>query len=241
MKIYAVTLGFAPSRILLTTFDQVYKTIGIPVQHLLLNNHYPVDEERNDELVRAICQAYGVKYYDLGENVGLAAGYNYLLRDVIPYDPESIVIGIDPDTWPITKGWGAALADVHSDPKIGWATLQNQASERELKERGFTARSVKDVPIYSAHQACVNSICAWKLSMLKELNWLSEPKKYYGGIEGHMFHMVKKMGLDWVYLPTFKEESSALVSSEELYRTYKWNYAHLNNTQLSFKEWLKLQ
>ncbi len=245
MRVHIVSLGFAPARVFLACMDQVYKTIGLKdFNHILLNNHYPVDKARNDFLIEQICRSYGIKFHDVGENIGLAAGYNLLLNNLRfadKADDEDIVIGIDPDVWPISKGWGQALIDVMSgDPAVAWASLWiNSATERETTERGYTPNIINGVKVRELKQASMNSICAWRLGVLRELGGLEEPKKYYGGVEGQMFPKMVERGLKWVFLEDFKEECSPLVNSEDLYRVYKWEYAHKNSTQLDFESWLK--
>lgn len=241
MRVVVVTLGYAPARILLACLDQVYKTIGLDnVEHYLLNNRYPIDQERNDKLVKSICDAYGITYFDLGYNLGLSAGYNYLIEQAKLND-DDLVIGIDPDVFPVTPGWGAALFETMQESSFAWASLQNPHSKRELTERGFTEIIINKIKIQIAHQACVNSVCMWRYGVLKQLGFLQEPKKYYGGIESMMFPMVQRLGKHWVYLSDFHEMASPLVESEPLYKKFKWEYAHKLTTTLEFKEWLKLE
>jgi hypothetical protein len=238
MKVVMVTLGFAPARILLTCIDQVYRTIGISPKHYLLNNHYPVNKEINDYLVLSICKAYGINYYTLGKNVGLQKGYNFLI-ETAQLEDDDLIIGVDPDTYPITPGWGKALLKVMEDDRIGWATLQNEASERELVERGHDKETINGVNVLIAHAPCVNSVCCWKWKILKQMGGLQEPREWYGGIECMMWGMLEKLGKRWAYLQDFKEERNDLVKSETVYTEYKWEYAHKGSTKLDFESWLK--
>lgn len=239
MRVFMVTLGYAPARVLLACLDQVYQTIGVDVEHHLLNNHYPVDMVRNDTLVESICKAYKIRYHDLGHNSGLSGGYNYLIAN-LRTEPDDIIIGLDPDTFPVTPNWGRALVSVlQQDKRIAWASLMNPPAEPELKQRGYVPEMVGGELVWHAQQACVNSICAWRAGTLQELGGLQEPKKYYGGIESMMFPMVKRLGLSWAYLPEYREECSPLVESHPLYRKYKQEYALKNSTQDDFATWLK--
>src|SRR6266853_5194619 len=121
MKIYMVSLAFAPARIMIESMRQVYETIGnIKYEHLLLNNHYPIDKKRNDKLLMTLLASYDCTLYDLESNVVLSAGYNFLIEKCNLQD-EDIVLGIDPDVWPLTPGWGEALVKVLlADPTVGW-------------------------------------------------------------------------------------------------------------------------
>lgn len=239
MKVFVVTLAYAPARIFLTAIDQIYKTIGIDVEHHVLQQHYPVDEKRNSRLIEFICDEYGIHYHDLGENVGLSQGYNYLIS-LTGQDPNDIIIGADCDVYPVTKNWGKALVEIASFKEIGWTSLQNRNSIHELPKRGYIeAKTPNGTRIWQSHYPCTNSICAWRRETLIELNGLKEPKKYYGGIECQMFGMLNNLYKAWVYLPDYEEMSPEIVQSEPLYKEYKFEYALKNSTNLEFKDWLK--
>lgn len=218
--------------------DQVYKTIGSPITHHVLNNHYPVNEKRNDLEIMDDCASRIAWYHDLGENVGLAAGYNHLI-EVCGADDDEAIILCDPDVYPLTPKWGPALRTALRDHEIGIASLMFPTAKRELQERGFTEKTVHDVRLRIAKQACMNSICATTKRTLSLVNGMSEPKKYYGGFEGSMMVKLHGQGLQWAYLMDYGEDSHESVVSEEAYRTYKWEYAHKNSTNLGFKEWLE--
>jgi hypothetical protein len=233
-----VSLAFAPIRVISSCFQQVYKTIGRPVEHHVLTNHYPIDHDVNEKVVKALCEAYKITWHDLGQNVGLSAGYNHLINNLNLQD-DDVVIGVDPDTWPETPGWSNALVSVLQDKTIAWASLMNHHAVNELPQRGYTTHTVNGVIAYEAHQACVNSICAWPGWFLKRLNGLKEPNQWYGGIEIMSMPKIKQMGFKWVYLPEFKEAYHSRVEGDGPYRHYKWEYAHKHSTKLDFKAWLE--
>lgn len=239
MKIYAISLAYVPARIALTTLEQVYKTIGIkPERHLVLMQHYPVDEKRNDGLLRNIFDAYELETRDLCENVGLSQGYNYLVNQINLKD-EDIIIGIDLDVYPITPGWGQALADVASNPIVGWASLTFPVVDREMNERGFDIGIINGRNVKFPRQTCMSSICGVRAEMWKTLGGINEPKKYYGGAECATNPKIVALGKRWAYLPDFREEHTPLTGSEPLYAQWKWKYAIENSVQTDFRTWLK--
>ncbi len=239
MKIYMVSLAYAPSRIVIECMRQVYETIGIPVEHHVLMNHYPINQELNDKVLLAVFDHYKCKVHDLGANTGLSGGYNYLIQQLNLQD-DDIVLGLDLDCYPITQNYGQALVKVlRGDKSIGWASLQNQHSVRELSERGFTPHVVDSILVHEAHTACVNSICAWSGKFLNGFGGLQEPNKWYGGLEAMSFGKVKQLGFKWVYLPQYEERFHPTMQADRCYIVYKWSLAHLKTTTLSFAEWLK--
>jgi GT2 family glycosyltransferase len=240
MKIVMVSIAFAPARVIIECYKQVYKTIGnIQFEHYVLNNHYPDQEKFTDDVVKILCKHRNIKYFDLGENVGLSAGYNHLLNNIDLQD-DDIVIGVDPDTWPVTQGWGEALVKVLSEPNttIGWASLFTQHTQREFNERGYTKLIINGINCNKVNQAMLNSICAWKGKMLKEMKGLHEPRKFYGGFESMSYPIIKNLGFDWVFLPDYSEEFNDLVKADKFYTVYKYDYVH-GKTSLSFAEWLE--
>ncbi len=240
MRIFAVTLGFAPSSVLGSCLKQVYSTIGIPVEHHLLNNHFPIDKHKNNEEVKELCEYYNIKYHDENKNLGLQAGYNYLIDGLSPLDTD-VIIAIDPDTYPVTKNWGKALVEVASHPSVAWGSLMNPPAEREIIERGYKDIIINGIATKECRSPCVNSICAWPGSFLKAVGGLKEPNKFYGGIECMMWPMVKKLSKKWVYLSDYKEEAHESVQSHPLYKQYKWEYAHAHTTKDDFETWLHIR
>jgi hypothetical protein len=240
MKIVMVSIAFAPARVIIECYKQIYKTIGnIKFEHYVLNNHYPIDQDRNDALIKTLVESYSGKYFDLGSNVGLSEGYSYLMREA-KLEPDDIVIGIDPDVWPVTPNWGEALVKVLSEPNtnIGWVSLFNHHSQREFNERGFIELDVAGLKCYNTKTAMLNSICAWKGDLLIKMGGLKEPNKYYGGLESFSYGTVKQLGYNWVFLPEYKEDFNDLVKPDLCYKNYKWIYAHERSTKLDFASWL---
>ncbi len=235
-----VSLAYAPARVIIECLKQVYKTVGdIEFEHLVLNNHYPIDEERNDKILKTVFDSYNCKYFDLGENVGLSAGYTYLINQA-NLDDKDIVIGVDLDVWPTTQGWGNALVKVLQDRSIntGWASLYSHHSPREFKERGYTEVTLGGIKCHQVRTAMLNSICAWTTPMLKDLGGIKEPNRFYGGFESMSYPIIKSKGYEWVFLPDYTEEYNDLVKPDPCYRHFKYEYAHKHSTKLDLKNWL---
>lgn len=241
MAVYFVTIGYAPYTVLRNSIDQVYKTVGIqPERHILLDNGYPKNKAENSFLIHNVCQDYGVEYYNLGENLGLGAGYRWLIDKTRAGD-DDIIVGLDPDVWPITDNWGKALVDVmQAEPRVGWASLNVVPhTAREMIERGGVQSMLGGYVVQECPAACLNSICAWRPGMLRDLGGIHEPRKYYGGVESHMKPKLDLHSWRWVYLMDYKEEWNASVASEADYQQYKIEYAHKGSTKDDFETWLK--
>lgn len=240
MRVIMVSLAFAPARVIIECMKQLYKFPGdIKFEHYVLNNHYPIDKDRNDLLLKTLFDSYGCKYFDLGANTGLAAGYNYLIKQANIQD-DDIVIGADLDTYPVSPNWMNGIVNVmQADPTIGWCGLMNQHAKKELADRGCTTHTIANTVCLEGHTACVQSIIGWSGKSLNLLQELKEQNKWYGGMEVVSFPRLKQLNLRWVYLPQYNEEFSSLVEADRCYVIYKWSYAHLRNTTLDFESWIK--
>jgi hypothetical protein len=239
MKIYMVSLAFVPARIAIESMKQIYATIGdIKFEHHILQQHYPIAKDLNDRLLYTLFDHYDCNVHDLGKNIGLSGGYNYLINRLNLKD-DDLVIGTDLDVYPVTQGWGEALKRVaEADTNVGWISLQNQHSARELQERGYTPHNIGGVLCHEGHQACVQSIIGWTGRSLLGMGKLEENNQWYGGMESRSFPRLKALGLKWVYLPQYEEKFSPLVECDAPYRHYKWNLAHLKTTTLDFESWI---
>lgn len=243
MKIHMLHLGFAPARIFMTSVEQIHKTFGpLEGSKLCLWNHYPQYKHRNREVSKRVCEVFGIEWHDQGENLGLSAGYNFLIEKT-QYADDDIIIACDPDVYPVTQNWGVAMAAAFKEnPDLGWCTLMNEHSQREMKERGYEVREGRHAlspTLWFPKQAVINSICGFRGSALNALKGFHEPKKYYGGFEGCMFPRLLKAGFKWGFLQDFWEKHTPLVESEPIYREYKLEYGYYNRTNLSFEEYLR--
>lgn len=242
MRKIVITLGYVNARVFIPSMYQFYKTFGVPYgqfEHHFLNQHYPVDKARNEVFLKTICKEHRIEWHDHGSNLGLAGGFNRMLSDLSPSESD-LIVGLDPDTYPVSNGWGKAFFDVlATDKKVGWISMINPHSAREIPERGYSERESAGHKLWITKKAVVNSICAWPYGVLKRFGGLSEPKKFYGGLEGKMFPMFASNGLEWAFLKDFKEEYNDSIKSDALYQVWKWEYAHKNSTQDDFETWLK--
>lgn len=229
-KISVLTLGFMNWKIIARSFEQLYRTKTIEWDHLVLDQHYPLNEKENRESLKAICEEHGATLFDAGKNLGLHEGINYLLKQT----QAQAVIGYDPDSFPLKIGWDDAITKVLC-PKVVWATLGNPRSIQELKARGYEEKNLNFVRVWKTKQAVVNSICAWYVPWLNEVG-LSENRPYYGHLESPMFQKLK--GREWVFLPDYPEIDDLRYDHDKDYVLYKWAHAHLKTWDGDFKDWL---
>lgn len=228
MKI--LTISYHNEAISEIAYKQLNNTCsGTPVY--LLDNNYPLTKDKDH--VRNICDKYGFKYFNAGENLGLHEGYNYLAKQC----DDEIIILYDGDSYPITNEWDKALENVHLRPDIVWASLYNQHSYKEMDERGYDQVEINGYNCRITKRPVINSISAFKRSWLEEVSWFTEPSKYYGGLEMAMWYK-KKPEYKWAFLDDYKETALPNVGEIQdlIYTEYKIAHAHKGDPR-SFEEY----
>lgn len=241
MKIFAVTLGFMPVRILERSLRRYAATRhgGLEYRHVLLDQHYPLDKEANRAAVRALCRELEIEVLDAGRNLGLHHGFNYVLQQLSPA-PDDIVIAYDGDSTPLGQGWDLALVRaILGDPerKIVWASLSNPRSAKDLAERGYSEKLIDGhLPVRITKTAVTNSVCAWRFGWLQSVGLLSEPSAFYGHLEAAMF---SKLGSNqWAFVRDYVESDELRDLHDRAYVVYKWCHAHLRSWPGDFESWL---
>ena len=238
--IYVFTLGFAPARILEKSFEQLYKTTSLGSKnfvHVYLDQHYPIDKERNMGACRIICDMYGITYIDAGKNLGLHVGFNKML-DLVNLKPDDVVIAYDADSFPTESGWDSALISVLSDPNFGWVTIMNPRCKQELIENGYEVHDVAAYEVWTPRKDIVNSTCAWRGDFLIRSKGLHESRPFYGHLESSMWGKPNEQGLRWGFLPAFPESDHLRDLHDRDLVVYKWCHAHLKSWDGDFESWL---
>jgi predicted O-methyltransferase YrrM len=210
---------------------QLKKTATLDLPIYAVDNAYPFLTEK---MVDKLKKKYVLNIINARHNRGLAGGYNELVNEV---DADYAIL-FDCDSYPDTHGWDEAMMTVIKDEQMAYACLMFDIARNEMIDRGFTPWQCGPHVVWRPHSACVQSISCADLSYLREIGGLQEPKKYYGGLEGHMFHYWDdrhQIGYIDGYYETQRRGDSVI---NPLYTEYKWKYAH-EGYDGSFDEFLK--
>lgn len=232
---WTLILGFANKPTADRTLELFETTRTIDSRVVILDNHYPTSLNPPDWAEWA--NRLGGDYLDAGRNLGLHNGLNWMLQQLGATGNDQIV-GLDPDTMPITTGWDSALFSALRLPKVGWASLMNPISEGEMKTRGFEVSFEEGLHLQTTLRPVVNSICAFNLAWVLESGGFQEPTEYYGGVESCMWPHLQAKKQRWVFLQDFREGKFDVDLSDEAYRQYKWRHAH-EGMKGSFDEFLE--
>lgn len=242
MKTYIITLGFVPARIWEKCCKRVYdsRNKDLEIEHLFLYQHYPLEKDENKKRLQEICDIYGIHWLDAGKNLGLHKGFNFVLEQLrCRLNHKDVIIGLDPDTYPLSPGWDMALVTCFQNPRVGWASLMSERAKPELLERGFDEKMIGHQKVWFTKKPVVNSICAWSWGFLNTAGGLKEPREYYGGLEADMWIALKKQNLDWVFTVGWEEDDRLRNEQDHLYKVWKWRYSHELKTKKDFATWLK--
>jgi hypothetical protein len=131
--IHVITLGFVPSRIWRSSCEAFYrlKNPEINVSHHFLDQRYPINEEQNSLENSLINAEHNIITHCFGKNVGARDGFNRILSHIKPSD-DDIIVGYDPDSYPITQGFlGALCVPIMADRSIVWTTLNSRWSHQK--------------------------------------------------------------------------------------------------------------
>lgn len=236
--LYTITLGFTPSRILKESLRNFYATRCLQFEHIFLDNHYPINKEQNQLECMELCEEYGLTYIDAGKNLGLHHGFNYALKE-IGFKKDDIVIAFDADSYPTIPMWDLALWDTLQDPEIAWSSLMNPRSMGDLKSKGYETRTIENREIWIAHNAVVNSVCAFRGDFLTSTEGLHEPNDWYGHLETDMFGRLQTLGLRWGFVNGYGESDHLRDMHDRDYVVYKWCLAHHRSWSGDFESWLE--
>lgn len=241
MKVWTITLCFTDPDIIHDSLAQYRATASPQVEtvHVLVNQHWPIGKETNAAELEKIARKFGCLLLDPGRNLGLHDGFNWAWRKQNIPD-NAMVIGYDPDSWPVTPGWDQAMCDVFvSDPSVAWLSLWHIHAEREVIEdrRGGAIEVLGGHRVVPLKRPAINSICGFRQGWLRQVGGLWEGNAFYGGLEVGMW---EKLGQNrWVFLRDFREANELYDRMNPLYKEYKWKHAQTREWPGDFESFLK--
>lgn len=206
-------------------------TLNLPIY--AVDNAFPTLSPR---LVSRLKNKHGLTIIGERVNRGLAGGYNELINT---FKDIRYAILYDCDSNPVTKGWDAALMSVIQHENAAYLSLMFDVAKREMKERGFTPwlHNESGHVVWKPHAPCVQSVSCADLDYIRSVGGLSEPKKYYGGLEAHMWrHWNNQHQIGYID-GVYEEQANNAPDVNTDYREYKWKYAH-EGYKGSFDEYL---
>lgn len=239
--IYVLTMAFTEPQIVKRSLTQFKETFGLEegsYTHILLDQHYPLpDKQENACYLAEMACVFDCLLMRPFKNLGLHEGANFVCQQIGIQDSD-ILIGLDHDAWPTTKGWGPDLIKVLNDPTIAIASLWNKHAQ-DAPGRVWQPTTVQDVNCLEADQFAVNGISAFPGWFIRSSGGFSEPCAFYGHIEQAMWTKARAIDRRQVYLAQHFDDLARSAGHDARYGEYKHAHAHSMEFRGSFEEWLK--
>lgn len=241
MAVKILTLGFVSAGTFESTMKHLYEGnfLEKPRDHYFLYQHYPLKKEETKQRQLRVCEKYNIHWYDAGYDRGLHKGMNYLFELVNP-DDDDVIIGFDPDEWPISPGFDQALEDALTDPKYPDIVLAY------LKNSTFPPMPYADVVggraahIFSDSIAAVN-VAAFKAGWFRAIGGWWQPTTHWGYLEVHVNSKIKETNKRRCILRDVRcltrDLPPEFVPQSPIYGEYKGCQANWTSKE-SFEEWL---
>lgn len=247
-KTWLITPAFCKDTLLSDCLAWIYRD-GLleDVEHVIIDNHYPVDRAANRASIRGLAQKYGCTYVDSGKDLGLHEGINNAAR-VVGIKTEDVVVGCDPDDRP-SAGFVEALSSaIRSDPKIAVAAACFGVIDQRIKEGvfrgskwiGLTAEEEKTAPLIHPFVEMWN-VAAFNWRFISDIGGLKQPNGYYGGLESFLYSRWQHKGMKLVYLPSVRSDCAAVERGDPTRfdpEYQEWKHAHVGGFPGSFEQYL---
>jgi hypothetical protein len=233
MRLFTVTLAYAPARTLIAGLDRYYDTTANPGRrHILIDQHYPLNSGAINLVIEEMCRRYRIEYVDPRKNLGYHGGFNFAMEHLDKeMSDDDAILCYDPDAWPDEKRWDTALEDAFDTcPDMATCGVLNPRSRKEISDRGYTDRG----SVWITHKPIVASLQAWRKGFIRKAGGFKEPRPYYGGIEAEMWPRLQEQGKTWGMLSKFNEIEILRDWKDPEYRAWQWAHAHETSFQGDF-------
>lgn len=248
MKTWLVTPSFCKAD-LLEDFLKYHYPAGPPStfglnSHVIIDNHYPVDKEKNRRKIQELSKDYGCIYVDSGKDLGLHGGLNNMIKNV-GISPHDFLIGHDADDRS-TPGFFEHIENVmNADPNFAVIALNFGVINQRIKEQP----SMFDIQIIGGESVAVHksvemfTVAGFNMKFIHDCGGFNQHWGYYGGLEACMFPQWAKRNLKLGYLLNYRSDVVHLDRANPKFfdpQYREWKTAHLGGFTGSFEQWLEI-
>lgn len=243
-KVYIISLGYNNAAVMKAGIGRMYETMALKPEeftHVILDQHYPIRRSEVLNLFDGFRKNYGATVMDAGSNLGLHHGWNWVC-DRLPLEEEDVVIGYDPDSWPVQPGWDLAMVDALQHWKTTqcpWVSVTSEVvwhMPNARFEEWQLGRYKMLTPI--SHPCWVQSVCGFVWGPLKAVGNFVEPNPLYGDLEKTLAPKYAALGYKMAWMLDYHDEIRRLDGHEDAeYRNWKYATAILGEPQVPLEEW----
>lgn len=210
MKTYVLTVAFCRSAQLARCLLEYQKYASLPIdRHIVIQGHYPIDTERNNEEIKLIVESYGnAELWDPGKDIGSAQTQSWALER-LQLEDEAYWINLDPDSACRIKGWDIAMKDVlDNDPQCVTISCQSPMVQGFVQQRGqeFVEKSVAFRRTGILAQPTPFNLSMFRYSFIKEIGGVPQGFPCWGELEGPLHYQATIRGRYHSYLLDFVED-----------------------------------
>lgn len=212
-------------------------------KHVVIDQHYPVEKEKNQKQIRELCKESGSIYVDSLYDRGLHRGLNHAMK-VVGVESTDIFIGCDPDDRPSVGSFKAMKKVMENEPMVAVCGLNFWVLPWKQKKDGDWPKEKLGGENVWVHPGVeMWNIAAFNLPFITRLGGFHQPNAFYGGIEVFLYEYWRQHGMKLVYLIDHTSEAVPVDrDNPDLYdKTYgTWKIDHACHGYLhGYEQWLK--
>jgi len=171
------------------------------MRHVVIDNHYPVNKERNRDWIKIYCEQYNCLYVDSGKDLGLHEGLNHAMKEV-GITREDYMLVCDPDDRPAPGSLKALKQVMKADPKIAVAACVGYDYYHSVR-RNSKPDLIAEHQVFIHNTVEMWNVAAYHVGFIKDIGGFKEIFAYYGGIEAALYDQWKDLGMKLAYLKNF--------------------------------------
>jgi hypothetical protein len=249
MKIYLFTPAFCKAKLLEDALEFYYAQNHPKVEHVITDNHYPVNKEENRAEIKRLAEKFGCHYVDSGKDLGWHEGMNNAVK-VLGITEDDMILGCDPDDR-ASPGTIQALIDVMTEDRskenqeIGFLGINFWVLPWKMRDHGLVMKEIE----IAGHKVWVHpsvemwNVGAFNTKLVFSMGGFSQMSPYYGGLEVRLHNEWKKHGMKLCYLKDYTADYRPLDRNDPTlfdpdYGAWKVDAGH-KGYKKSFEEWLQ--
>lgn len=247
---YCFTLSFNTTPIIEEAVRSLYD-LNDNFKHYIFDVGFPVLEpdkipedievakKINSIALKEMANRYGSEYVKI-DNVGVSQNWNKAIEIINP-GPNDVLIGIDPDERPQTKGWVDAFAKVLKVDNIAMASLMITEHIPSAYSWAAELKETEGISYYEMHGVINMAIIGFSGRFINEIKTIPVPElaNTYGYLEWVLMPLFTKHDVTWAVLENHIVNHLFATGH---YAKWKEYIIWTNNdpVQISFENYLKL-
>jgi len=201
----------------------------------LLNNCWPMGSKENTAICfEALAQMTLARRFHVEQNIGGHGGQSLLIKEALRESREGdYVLVYDPDSFPTTPGWGAAMVDVlNADPTLIYVSLMPDVLVGIGKP--WQVERLGDYRLATQRGPEMYNVTMFRPEIVRD--GIPAATKFYGHVEVEMFRKARERGMRHAYLLDYREGQCPLPHPKAY---VEWKRAHAGYTfPGNFDEWV---